>query len=112
MDRMAENKKTENLRQLRHGWEEAEAEEVRLLRQLTVEESLRDLLSLQRAFEPQLQRTEAIFRAERLAYLEDLQKRLITLDDWKKRRRDSPPGKEVGRSVYPGLAGAIRIGAG
>ena len=82
--------KAENLSRLRHGWEEAQAEKARLLRLLTVEESLRDLLSLQRTFEPQLQRTEALFRAERLAYLEELQKRLITLDNWKKRRRGSP----------------------
>ena len=87
---MAQRREIDNIRQLRHGWEEVEAEEVRLLRLLTVEESLRDLLSLQRAFEYQLQRTEAIFRDKRLAYLEDLQKRLIKLDDWKKKRRGSP----------------------
>ena len=90
MVRMARPNKPENLSRLRLGWEEVEAEEVRLLRLMTVEESLRDLLSLQRAFEPQLQRTEALFRSERLAYLEDLQKRLNTLEDWKKRRRGSP----------------------
>ena len=83
---MAQRNSSKNLSRLRDGWEEVEAEEVRLLRRLSVQQSLRDLLSLQRAFEPQLQRTESMFRAERLAYLEDLQKRLIALEDWKKRQ--------------------------
>ena len=64
------------------GWDEIEAEETRLLRQMTVQESLRHLLTLQRAFEPQLQQTEELFRAERLAYLEELQRRLGMLARW------------------------------
>jgi hypothetical protein len=90
MNRMARSNRPENLARLRHGWEEVQAEETRLLRAMTIEESLRELLLLQRAFEPQLQRTEALFRVERIAYLEDLQRRLFALDEWKKRRRGSP----------------------
>lgn len=71
----------DDLRQLREGWEEVEAEETRLLTQMTIQESLRQLLALQRAFEPHLQRTEALFRAERMAYLEELQRRLAQLDE-------------------------------
>jgi len=68
------------LRSLRDGGERVEAEETRLLRQMTVAESLRPFLLLQRAFEPQLQQTEALFRAERLAHLEELQRRLAALN--------------------------------
>ncbi len=68
-----------DLSRVRDGWDEVEAEETRLLRQMTVQESLRHLLALQRAFEPQLQQTEPLFRAERLAYLEELQRRLAML---------------------------------
>ncbi|MDY7080139.1 MAG: hypothetical protein SXV54_24930 [Chloroflexota bacterium] len=67
------------LSRVRDGWDEVEVEETRLLRQMTVQESLRHLLTLQRAFEPQLQQTEPLFRADRLAYLEELQRRLATL---------------------------------
>lgn len=70
------------LRCLRDGWDEVEAEETRLLRQMTVQESLRHLAALQRAFEPQLQQTETLFRADRLAYLEEMQRRLVRLSQW------------------------------
>ena len=70
-----------DLSRVRHGWQEVEAEETRLLSQMTIQDSLRQLLALQRAFEPHLQQTEALFRAERLAYLEELQRRLAMLDE-------------------------------
>ncbi len=50
---------------LRVGWEAIEAEETRLLRALTVQESVRQWLSLQRTFEAQLQDTAALFAPER-----------------------------------------------
>lgn len=74
------------LRSLRAGWEQVDAEETRLLRQMTVAESLRQLLLLQRTFEPQLRQTEALFRAERLAHLEELQRRLAALARLKEER--------------------------
>ena len=70
-----------DLSRARAGWDEVEAEETRLLRQMTVQESVRHYLVLQRAFEPQLQQTEALFRAERVAYLEELQRRLAKLNE-------------------------------
>ncbi|MBL7062687.1 MAG: hypothetical protein ISS49_00580 [Anaerolineae bacterium] len=79
-----------NLSRVRDGWDEVEAEEIRLLRQMTVQESLRHYLVLQQAFEPQLQQTEPLFRAERLAYLEELQRRLAALDEWTEERRGKP----------------------
>jgi len=65
-----------DLSPVRDGWQEVEAEETWLLSQMTVQDSLRQLLALQRAFEPHLQQTEALYRAERLACLEELQSRL------------------------------------
>ena len=70
-----------DLSRVRDGWQEVEAEERRLLSQMSIQDSLRQLLALQRAFEPHLQQTEALFRAERLAYLEELQRRLAQLDE-------------------------------
>lgn len=46
------------LGRMRDGWDEVQAEEARLLRHMTVQESLRQLLALQRAFELQLRQTE------------------------------------------------------
>jgi hypothetical protein len=79
-----------DLSQVRDGWDEVEMEETRLLRRMTVQESLRQYLELQRAFEPQLQETESLFRAERLAYLEELQRRLSTLARWTEEQRGKP----------------------
>ena len=81
---------TGNLNRIRHGWDEVEAEETRLLRKMTVKESLGQLLSLQSAFEHQLQLTESLFRAERLAYLQDLQEKLSRLAKWMKNQRGKP----------------------
>ena len=78
------------LGRVRDGWDEVEAEETRLLRQMTVQEGLRHLLALQRAFEPQLQQTEELFRAERLAYLEELQRRLAALTGRTEGQRGKP----------------------
>ena len=78
------------LSRAREGWNEIEAEEIRLLHQMTVQESARHYLALQRAFEPQLQQTESLFRAERIAYLEELQRRLSKLDWWVEKQRGKP----------------------
>ncbi len=76
-----------DLRRARQGWEHVEAKETRLLRQMTVQESLAHWLTLQRAFEPQLRETEHLFRAERMAYLEELQRRLAVLERWLEQQR-------------------------
>ena len=89
MNCMARRNIPEDLTRLREGWKEAEIEEVRLLRNMTIQESIGHLLSLQDAFEPNLQRSETLFRSERLATLEDLQKRLIKLENWRQRQRRS-----------------------
>lgn len=76
-----------NLSRARDGWDEIDVEEIRLLRAMTVEESLGHYLGLQRAFETQLQLTESLFRAQRQGYLQDLQNRLRRLAVWMKKQR-------------------------
>jgi hypothetical protein len=82
---MAENQ--QDLSRHREGWDRVDAEETRLLKEMTVKESLYHLLTIQDSFESQLQRTESLFRAERLAHLQDLQRRLRRLADWMSTRR-------------------------
>ena len=69
---------------LREGWDALEADEIRLLRRLTVHESIRQWLILQRTFEPQLQETATIFGSERQTALAQLQARLCRLAEWQK----------------------------
>lgn len=64
------------LNALREGWDAFEREETRLLRAMTVQESVRSWLVLQRAFESQLQQTAELFAPERWAALAELQSRL------------------------------------
>jgi hypothetical protein len=72
-------------------WAEVEAEETRLLQQMTIAESVAQLASLYRAFGPLLEQTEPLFRAEREAYLIELQRRLWRLEEWRKERDGKSP---------------------
>ncbi len=78
-----------DLRTLREGWDTFEADEIRLLRQLTIHESVRQWLALQRAFEPQLQETEALFGPARREALAQLQARLRRFAEWQKEHGES-----------------------
>ncbi|PKO21109.1 MAG: hypothetical protein CVU38_16450 [Chloroflexi bacterium HGW-Chloroflexi-1] len=69
---------------LREGWDAFEAEETRLLRGMTVQESMRQWLMLQEAFEHQLQQTAGLFGPERQAALVELQERLQRLAEWQR----------------------------
>jgi hypothetical protein len=73
----------QDLRVVRTGWDEIEANETHLLRELTIEEGIHQLIALQRAFEPQLRETEGLFRADRTLYLIELQRRLSRLAEWR-----------------------------
>lgn len=64
---------------LREGWDMIEREELRLLRAMTVQESLEHWVQLQKAFEWQLQRTVDLFGPQRRAALVELQTRLYRL---------------------------------
>ncbi len=70
---------------LRASQDAFEADETRLLQSMTVQESVRQWLALQRAFEPQLQQTAALFAPERQAALAQLQLRLHRLVEWQGR---------------------------
>ena len=66
-----------NLRRIREvNWAEIEAEEARLLRQLTPQEGIRHFLEVQAMLEPQYRATETLFRPQREAHLTELQSRL------------------------------------
>ena len=64
---------------LREGWDLIEQEELRLLRAMTIQESLDHWLQLQRAFEWQLTNTANLFEGERQNALVELQSRLYSL---------------------------------
>lgn len=74
-----------SLDKARDGWDEFERRKRRFADELTIEESLRIFLSLQQALEPMMEETEEIFRAERMAYLAELQARLLKLEEWRKK---------------------------
>lgn len=70
-----------NLRRIREvNWDEIEALETKLLREMTVEEGLRQFLRIQATLEPQYQATEPLFRPEREAHLIELQNRLAMIE--------------------------------
>lgn len=73
----------EDLRRLREGWKDVEAQETQLLRALSVEQSVRQYLALQREFEPLLQQTEPLYRASRHQAMIELQRRLCSLNPMK-----------------------------
>jgi hypothetical protein len=62
-----------------------EADETRLLQNMTIRESIRQWLALQLAFEPQLQQTAVLFAPERQAALAQLQLALRRLAEWQGR---------------------------
>jgi hypothetical protein len=90
-----------DLSAVREGWDAFEKEETRLLRAMTVQESMRQLLMLQEAFEPQFRQTAALFAAERWAALAELQERLRRLAEWQEERGGLVPG-DPGASETPG----------
>lgn len=61
-------------------WRAMEAVEIRLLRKMSVAESLRDFIALQTEFEPWLRKTEPLYRGERARDVARLQDRLRRID--------------------------------
>jgi hypothetical protein len=70
-----------NLSILREVWDSNHEDKDLLLRNMTMEESIGQWITLQTAFEWQLQQTAAIFEQERRAALAELQERLRLLVD-------------------------------
>ncbi len=71
----------QNLSALRTRWAEIEAEEARLLRELTVAEGLRQFALLYEVYAPRLSK-DAAYQAEREAALIEQQRRLQRLSQW------------------------------
>lgn len=93
MGREGRNSKECTLRELgalRQDQDAFEAEETRLLRIMTAQESVRQWLALQQAFEPQLRQTAALFAPERQAALAELQLRLRRLAEWQEQSKLDP----------------------
>jgi hypothetical protein len=68
-----------NLPSLREGWDSIQQEETRLLRTMTIQESIEQWLVLQAAFEWQLEQSAHIFAKDRHNSLIELQNRLQQL---------------------------------
>jgi hypothetical protein len=81
----------QDLKTLREGREWTEQEEIRMLRRMTIQESLRQWAMWQAAFEPQLRATQALFAEERWQALAELQARLRRLAEWLERHGDPLP---------------------
>jgi hypothetical protein len=73
----------QDLSTLRTHWAEIEAEETRLLREMTVAESLGQFATLYDAYATRLSQ-DAAYQAEREAALIELQRRLQRLAEWLK----------------------------
>jgi hypothetical protein len=71
-----------DLTALREGWDTFDLEETRMLRAMTIQESLDQQLMLQRTWESQFQQTAALFGPERWAALAEIQERLRRLAAW------------------------------
>ena len=70
------------LKALREGWDAVVVQETRLLRVLSVQDGMRELLLLQETIEPQLRQTAHLFAHDRWAALAELQSRLQRLAEW------------------------------
>ena len=74
----------QDLSTLHTRWAEIEEEETRLLREMSIEESLRIYAMLYDAFAPRFQAEEQAHLIEREAELIERQRRLVKLADWLK----------------------------
>ncbi len=92
-----------DLSAVRGGWEDAEREEIRLLRGMTPADGFRQWVRLQQAFESQLRQTAELFGVGRRSALADLQRRLRRLAEWQEHHGASgslhsgPPAASPGR---------------
>jgi hypothetical protein len=70
------------LKTLRQGWAEKEAEEAKLSSDLTIQERAKQFFALYQTFSTQLEETQALFGPERRVHLAKLQQRLQQLAKW------------------------------
>ncbi len=85
------------LKTLREGWDEIarmeEQEAERLAEKMTIEQSVKDFLSLLNAFAPLIKETREIFRTDRTVYLTELQDKLRKFETWRQ--------EQYGNTVEP-----------
>ena len=84
-----DEERLKNLRRVREvNWAEIEALEIKLLREKTLEQGIRDYLALRSEFEPLLRQTEPIFGQDHIARLIRLQERFQKLQEWRNYRME------------------------
>lgn len=77
------------LSHIRDGWEAIEAEETRLLQEMSAAESLRHFLALQQEFAGWLEETEPLFREERNEAMIQLQARLAKMNEYRQPKMET-----------------------
>lgn len=77
-----------DLKNWREKWEAMDRANLQLLRQMTIEESVRTYLSLCHSLAPLIEESRSFFLPERIAYLTELQERLRKFGEWKQRQNE------------------------
>jgi hypothetical protein len=75
-----------NLKGWREKWEAMDQANLRLLREMTIEESVKTYLSLCHSMAPFIEESKDFFLPERKSYLTELQERLRKFGEWKRRQ--------------------------
>lgn len=75
-----------DLKGWREKWEAMDRANLRLLREMTIEESIRAYLFLCHSMAPFIEESRDFFLPERKSYLTELQERLRKFGEWKKRQ--------------------------
>ena len=83
------NKRMRDLNTIRRDWSDIEAEETRLLREMTVADSLKAFALLYEAYALRFRAEEAAHLVEREAELIERQRRLARLADWLRAHPDA-----------------------
>lgn len=75
-----------DLKNRQQQWEAMDRANLRLLREMTIEESTKTYLSLCHSLAPLLEESRTVFLSERVAYLTELQERLRKFGEWRRKQ--------------------------
>ncbi|MDX2043364.1 MAG: hypothetical protein SF097_19260 [Acidobacteriota bacterium] len=75
-----------NLKNWKQQWEAMDRANLRSLREMTIEESVKSYLSLCHSLAPFLEESRSVFLADRAAYLTELQERLRKFGEWRQQQ--------------------------
>ncbi len=75
-----------DLKGWREKWEAMDRANLRLLREMTIEESVKTYLSLFHSMRPFIEESKEFFLPERKSYLTELQERLRKFGEWKRQQ--------------------------